>query len=119
MQVAELADAPVSDTGFERSVSSNLTLHIISSSGGMEDTLVLRTSAIRRESSSLSGSIRPIRLKVRTAVFQAADVEFKSRMGHCGYSIKVSTSDCGSENSGSIPDSHPMGRSHSGNCSGL
>ncbi len=29
----------------------------LSSSGGMEDTLVLGTSAVRRESSSLSGSI--------------------------------------------------------------
>ena len=49
---------------------------------------------------------------------QAANVEFKSRRGHCGYSIKASTSDCGSENPGSIPGIHPMGRSHSGNCSG-
>ena len=60
--------------------------------------------------SSPAGIIWPIRLMVRTAATQAANVEFKSRMGHCGYSIKVSTSDCGSENPGSIPGSHPMGR---------
>lgn len=70
--------------------------------------------------SSPAGVIEwPLSLMVRTAASQAADVEFKSHRGHCGYSIKVSTSDCGSENPGSIPGSHPTGRSHSGNCSGL
>ena len=58
-------------------------------------------------------------LKARTLASQDRDVGFKSHRRYCGYSIKVSTSDCGSENSGSIPDGHPTGRSHSGNCSGL
>ena len=35
---------------------------------------------------------------------------FKSHRGHCGYSITVSTADCGSANEGSTPFSHPMGR---------
>ena len=69
--------------------------------------------------SSPARIIRPLRLMVRTAASQAANAEFKSRRGHCGYGIKAITSDCGSENPGSIPGSHPMGRSHSGNCSGL
>lgn len=57
--------------------------------------------------SSPAGVIsRPLGLMVRTAASQAANVEFKSRRGHCGYSITVSTSDCGSENPGSIPGSH-------------
>ena len=42
----------------------------------------------------------------RTAASQAANAEFKSRRGHCGYRIKASTSDCGSEDPGSIPGSH-------------
>ena len=69
--------------------------------------------------SSPARIIRPLRLMVRTVASQAANAEFKSRMDHCGYDIKAITSDCGSENPGSIPGSHPMGRSHSGNCSGL
>lgn len=41
------------------------------------------------------------------ATFQGWDARFKSGGDHCGYGIKVITSDCGSENPGSIPGSHP------------
>ena len=67
---------------------------------------VLRPFKAGMLGSSPAGIIWPIRLMVRTAASQVANVEFKSRMGHCGYSLKVSTSDCGSENSGSIPSAN-------------
>ena len=39
--------------------------------------------------SSPAGIIRPLDLMVRIAASQAADVEFESHRGHCGYSITV------------------------------
>ena len=39
--------------------------------------------------SSPAGIIRPLNLMVRIAASQAADVEFESHRGHCGYSITV------------------------------
>ena len=87
-------------------------------------------------SSSAGVTEWPLGLMVRTAASQAANVEFKSRRGHCGYRTMASSADCGSAHPGSVsvplrsaqsnspldclrPGSHPTGRSHSGNCSGL
>ena len=56
--------------------------------------------------SSPAGIIWLLSLKARTPASQAGDAGFNSRRSYCGYGIKAITSDCGSENSGSIPDSH-------------
>ena len=41
-------------------------------------------------------------------VLETRFCEFESHYGYCGYGLKVKTSDCGSENEGSIPSSHPF-----------
>ena len=56
--------------------------------------------------SSPAGIIWLLDLKDRMSASQAGNAGFKSRRSYCGYSIKAITSDCGSENSGSIPGSH-------------
>ena len=38
--------------------------------------------------------------------FQSGNAGFESRWDHCGYRTKVSTSDCESEDMGSIPIGH-------------
>ena len=38
--------------------------------------------------------------------FQSGNAGFESRWDHCGFRTKVSTSDCGSEDMGSIPIGH-------------
>ena len=43
---------------------------------------------------------------VSSPVFQAGNVGFDSHWDHCGYRTRVSTSDCESEDMGSIPIGH-------------
>ena len=57
-------------------------------------------------SSSLAGIIWPLVLMVRKAASQAANAEFKSRRGHCGYRIMASSAGCGPAHEGSIPSGH-------------
>ena len=63
---------------------------------GRRKTDVHRTSCARR------GSLWLLSLVERTAASQAAEVGFKSHRSYCGYSITVSTADCGSAHPGSI-----------------
>ena len=56
--------------------------------------------------SSPARIIRPLRLMVRTVASQAANAEFKSRRGHCGYRIMASSAGCGPAHEGSIPSGH-------------